>query len=343
MRILITLLFCLGVLNIVANPIKLNPVYLTGYTVLANADAVGEVKCRNGSVVAVEISGRDGALFNIDKDHVLRVNKDKIRERSSRFEIVVKVKASSGEYSSGFIIIRDEFLKNKVVAHRGAWKNTGAPENSIAAFNHAVRLGCEGSEFDVHMTADSLPVVNHDATIQGTSIAKTSSTELLKIKLANGEPIPTLERYLKAGKEQVRTKLILEIKSSELGNQSSIALAGKVVELVERMQAQAWTDYIAFDYDVCLEVLRLAPYAKVAYLNGDKSPAELAEQHFFGLDYNLKVIDKNVDWTADAHARKLTVNVWTVNDRDAMNRLLQRQVDFITTNEPEILLEIVRK
>ena len=343
MRILITLLFCSVVLDVVALPIKLNPVYLTGYTVVVDSDVVGEVKCRNGSITAVEIGGRDGALFSVDRDHLLRVKKSKMSGGSSRFEIELKVKSGSGEYSSSFTVVIDEFLKNKVVAHRGAWKNTGAPENSVAAFNHAVRLGCEGSEFDVHMSADSLPVVNHDASIQGTSIAKTSSAELLKIKLANGEPIPTLEGYVNAGKDQSRTKLILEIKSSELGKQGSIALTGKIIELVERMQAQAWTDYIAFDYDVCQEVLRLAPYAKVAYLNGDKSPKELADQHFFGLDYNQKVIDRNVEWIADAHARKLTINVWTVNDRDAMNRLLQQQVDFITTNEPEMLLEIVRK
>lgn len=342
MKSLSTFLLCTIVLHLAAKPMSISAVYLTGYTIVADADVVGEVKCRSGAVRTVEVTGADGAFFSVGSDHVLRVNKNKLKSGTVRWEISLKVRTSSGDYSGDFTVLKDEFLRNKVVAHRGAWKNTGAPENSISAFNHAVKLGCEGSEFDVHMTIDSLPVVNHDASIQGISIARTQSTELLKIKLANDEPMPTLENYIKAGMEQVRTKLVLEIKSSELGKQSSIALTQKIVELVEKMRAQAWTDYIAFDYDVCKEILRLAPYAKVAYLNGDKPPQELADNDFFGLDYNLKVIDKNSEWIREAHDRKLTVNVWTVNDRNAMTRLLQQNVDFITTNEPEMLLEIIR-
>ena len=94
--------------------------------------------------------------------------------------------------------------KNKVIAHRGAWKNTGATENSIGALEHAIKLGCYGSEFDVHMSADSVLYVLHDHSIQGTNIETTNSAELSKIKLANGEALPTLEAYLKAGSKQKR-------------------------------------------------------------------------------------------------------------------------------------------
>ena len=141
--------------------------------------------------------------------------------------------------------------------------------------NHAVAMGCEGSEFDVHMSADSLPLINHDPSIQGVSIAKTNADELLKIKLANGETLPTLENYLKAGMVQTKTKLILEIKPSELGKESSIALTRKVVALVEKLQAQAWVDYISFDYDACKEVMKLAPYAKVCLFKGRQNAGRI--------------------------------------------------------------------
>jgi glycerophosphoryl diester phosphodiesterase len=203
-------------------------------------------------------------------------------------------------------------------------------------------MGCEGSEFDVHMSADSLPVINHDPSIQGISIANTNSRELLAMKLANGEPLPTLEAYLKAGMEQTETKLILEIKPSEHGKESSIALTRKVVTLVEKVQAQAWVDYISFDYDVCKEVMALAPYAKVAYLRGDKTPTELAADNFFGLDYNFNVLQKNPEWIQDAKSKKLTINVWTVNDKPLLEEFLKKGVNFITTNEPELLLSLVK-
>ena len=322
---------------------KTSSFYLTGYTIPNDSEIVGEIKSHHGTVLTSELAGKDAGSFSIGNDHVLRVNKNKLKSGVSRFDIVLKVRTSAGEMSETVVIVKDDFLKNKVVAHRGAWKNTNVPENSIAAFNHAVRLGCEGSEFDVHMSADSLPVVNHDASIQGISIARSQSAELLKLRLSNGEPMPTLEGYLKAGMNQHKTKLVLEIKPSELGKESSIALTQKIVQMVEALHAQAWTDYISFDYDVCKEVMKLAPYARVAYLNGDKSPEELAADKFFGFDYNIKVVEKNSGWVPDAHQRKLTVNVWTVNDREKMEWLLNQNVDFITTNEPELLLSLVKK
>ena len=229
-----------------------------------------------------------------------------------------------------------------MIAHRGAWKNATTTENSLFALNNAFRLGCEGSEFDVHMSADSVPVIHHDPLIRGTSIAKSKASDLQGIKLDNGETLPTLEAYLKAGMIQNRTKLILEIKPSELGKESSIGLAQKVVTIVEKLKGQAWVDYISFDYDICKEVIVLAPYAKVSYLNGDKSPAELAADKFFGLDYHFSVFKKHPEWIKDAHDQKLTVNVWTVNDRSGLEDLLKQNVDFITTNEPELLLSIIK-
>ena len=90
--------------------------------------------------------------------------------------------------------------KNQVIAHRGAWKAKNLPENSIAALKHAFKLKCYGSEFDVHLTLDSVAVVNHDPTFLGLNIAKSTYNQLLVKKLSNGESIPTLENYLKSVK-----------------------------------------------------------------------------------------------------------------------------------------------
>jgi glycerophosphoryl diester phosphodiesterase len=57
-----------------------------------------------------------------------------------------------------------QFQKNKVIAHRGAWKAQGLPQNSLASLREAVRLGCEGSEFDVleKMILDgTIEYINH--------------------------------------------------------------------------------------------------------------------------------------------------------------------------------------
>lgn len=314
--------------------------YLTNYTISAASDVIGELKIA-GDIKSVTVSGDHSKAFSIDKKNQLVVAKKKLNH-GWWFDIDLVVNTSAGSFSKSFRIVRDEFIHNKVIAHRGAWKNTGQPENSIGALEHAIRLGCEGSEFDVHMSADSLPVVNHDPSVKGVSIAKSDSNDLLKITLSNGETLPTLESYLKAGMLQNKTKLILEIKPSELGNAMSIALARRVVAMVESMKAQAWVDYISFDYEVCKEVMKLAPYAKAAYLKGEKTPAELAADHFYGLDYHFSVFKLNPHWITEAKEKNLTINVWTVNEKALMQELLDKNVDFITTNEPELLLTLIK-
>lgn len=339
--ILLFIQVCCLALTGVAQHTGTSSVYLTNY--MLKDQVVGYVKVRKGEIKSVRVSGPDASVFTVSKDHQLVLKP--LRKLGPRlvYNVTLTVRTTAGREAASFKIVRGAFIRNKVIAHRGAWKNTGAAENSIAALKQAIALKCEGSEFDVHMSADSLPVINHDAAIQGISIAKTNSSELLGLKLSNGESLPTLEAYLKAGMEQSRTKLILEIKASELGRESSIALTRKVVALVEKLQAQAWVDYISFDYDVCKEVMTLAPYAKVAYLKGDKTPAELAADKFFGLDYHFSILQKNPTWVADAKNLNLTVNVWTVNDQPTLEDLLRQDVDFITTNEPELLLSLLKK
>jgi len=232
--------------------------------------------------------------------------------------------------------------KTKVIAHRGAWKNTSATENSIAALENAIKLNCYGSEFDVHMSADSVLFVNHDHTIQGTDIEKATAEELSKIKLSNGETLPTLESYLKTGGKQKKTRLILEIKTSSIGKERSLALAAKCVEMVKKLNVEKITDYIAFDYDVCLKVKQLAPKAHVEYLNGDKTPAEILAAGLSGIDYHYSVYKKNENYIEEMHKEKLTTNAWTVNDKSTMQWFIDKKVDFITTNEPEQLIELLK-
>lgn len=235
------------------------------------------------------------------------------------------------------------FAQTKVVAHRGAWKNTGTPENSIAALQAAIRMGCDGAEFDVHMSADSVPFINHDAHIQGLPIETTSSSALAAIKLSNGETMPTLEAYLKEGIKQKKTRLVLEIKPSAVSKERGIALTHKVVNMVNALKAASKVDYISFDYNICKEITKIAPKATVQYLAGDKSPEELLADGIHGLDYHYSVLKKNPDWIKDAKSKKLITNAWTVNDENTMDWLITEGIGLITTNEPELLLKKLRK
>ncbi|QDH80320.1 glycerophosphodiester phosphodiesterase [Echinicola soli] len=236
-----------------------------------------------------------------------------------------------------------DFHQNKIIAHRGAWKNLDLPQNSLASLERAVELGCEGSEFDVWMTADSVLVVNHDADFEGMIIEESTYEQLLTKKHKNGEKIATVEEYLNKGMQQTSTKLIFEIKPSKISTERSEYIAEKSVKTVQQLNAEKWVDYITFSYEGGLRAIALDPTANVAYLNGDKSPSELKEAGFFGFDYNIKLLRQKPEWIKEAQNLGLTVNAWTVNKREDMQWLLEQNVDFITTDEPEILFKLINE
>ena len=225
---------------------------------------------------------------------------------------------------------------NHIVAHRGAFKKNGFPENSIASLKEAIRLGCAGSEFDVRMSADDSLVINHDPTHNKLEIEKTSYAELIQHPLSNGEKLPTLREYLVAGSENNKhTDLVLEIKPSGLGSERAQKIVDRVVDLVKELKPPYRIVYISFDYNMCLHLLKRMPKAHVQYLNGDKTPDQLKEAGIRGMDYNFSVFKKHPEWITRAKELGIVLNVWTVNDLTMMQGFLDQGFDLITTNEPE--------
>jgi glycerophosphoryl diester phosphodiesterase len=233
-----------------------------------------------------------------------------------------------------------KFADNNVVAHRGAFKANGFPENSIASLQEAIRIGCTGSEFDVRMTADDSLIINHDEHYNKLLIEETTYTALQQFTLSNGEKLPTLREYLLAGmKANKHTRLVLEIKPSGMGKERAVKIVDAVVALVKSLRAEPYIVYISFDYNMMLRLKELVPYAPMQYLEGDKSPAQLKADGIPGLDYHFSVFEKHPEWVAEAKQLGLVLNAWTVNESAKMDELIQLGFDFITTNEPELLLQ----
>ncbi len=236
-----------------------------------------------------------------------------------------------------------QFIQNQAIAHRGAWNADGLPQNSIASLQRAIELGCAGSEFDVHLTKDDVLVVNHDADFYGLDIATSTYAELLEKKHPNGESIPTAEEYLRKGMEQKQTKLIFELKTSKLGKERTLYSAELSVQLVKRLGADEWVEYILFDYDGAKRIIELDHSALVYYLNGDIAPAQAKQDGFHGLDYHFNVYKENPSWITEAHQLGLVVNAWTVNTETEMQNLLNQKAELITTDEPALLLDVISK
>lgn len=234
------------------------------------------------------------------------------------------------------------FAANPVVAHRGAFKKNSFPENSIAALREAIRLQCTGSEFDVRMTADDSLIINHDPHYHKLEIEKTLYSQLAAIPLKNGEPLPTLRQYLQAGLNENRhTRLVLEIKPSGISKERGKRIAEKCAALVKETGAEQMTVYISFDYDILKKIRELDKHAVLQYLNGDVAPEQIRKDGMNGIDYNLSVFRLHPEWIEDSRKNKIALNAWTVNERKDMEWLLDKGFDFITTNEPELLFEVL--
>ena len=253
-------------------------------------------------------------LFRINKKGEINLRAGRVLSEGDPFRFSVTIAA----YERGnkektlrmeFELVKDQFLKNIVVAHRGAWKESAAPQNSIKG----------------HMVED------------------TPASVLTSIELSAGEYLPTVEQYIRTAMEQNKTGLVVEIKPSGKSIERTLELTDKVVKLIHILKAQAWVSYISFSYESLEQVLKIDPLAKTAYLGSNKSVEEISQSGMWGVDFNISMFRKDPLLVKKAKERGLTVNVWTVNSEEDLRAMIDLGVDYITTNEPELLFKILAK
>ncbi|MGN1228898.1 MAG: glycerophosphodiester phosphodiesterase family protein, partial [Prevotella sp.] len=222
----------------------------------------------------------------------------------------------------------------KVIAHRGYWRRPGAVQNSLAALREAAKAGVYGCELDVQITADGEVIVNHDPHLGGLPIARSNYSQLSKSRLGNGEPVPTLAKYLDEVKKYEKLKIILEIKKQSTDSVEA-DLVRKAMELVEARGLSSRVQYISFSQFVCDELLRHCKTADVVCLGGNMSPADAKEHGYSGIDYSINVFQRHPEWVDEAHKLGLTVNIWTPDTEEQLKFALTFHPDFITTDSPE--------
>ena len=230
----------------------------------------------------------------------------------------------------------------KVIAHRGFWDAPGSAQNSLRALAKADSIGCWGSEFDVWMTADEKLVVNHDASFKGLPIETSQAADVTALTLSNGEHMPLLDDYLKAFAERPGIKVVCELKVHTDKRREAKAVK-KVLKLMKRHKLTDRAVYITFSPEATREFVKRAPKGtEVYYLNGNWSPKQLKDEGCAGLDYSLAVMKKHPEWIEQCHSLGLKVNIWTVNRRDDLQWCIDHGADFITTNDPLLLQQMIK-
>lgn len=222
-----------------------------------------------------------------------------------------------------------------VIGHRGA---AGlAPENTLASFSHAVRLGVDAVEFDVHRSADERLVVIHDAAVERTTngsgkVAATTLAALRRLDAGAGERIPTLDEVLEAVPAHVAVNI--ELKGRGTAAPVAHAVAGSKRPLLVS----------AFDHRELARFRDLCPGVPCAPL--------LAEWRRGVLD-TARVLDAWSVNLADRIANAVTVNavresgrfcfVYTVNDAERATTLRAMGVAGVFSDFPDRLLKPVRR
>lgn len=231
-------------------------------------------------------------------------------------------------------------MPTKIIAHRGAWKEFNLPQNSIASLQKAIDLKCHGSEFDVHLTKDNIVVVNHDHNFFGLNIETTNYNDLLIKELPNGENIPTLNDFYSVGLNQNKTKLIAEIKTSEIGKTDRTKQFIDVIVSELPFNANPENlEFILFDFSSAVYLKNKLPHFFVHYLEGDKSAIEILQSGLNGIDYHYEILLANKNMIKQFNDLNLKTNSWTVNDLENARNLISQKIDCITTDYPQLFLK----
>ena len=231
--------------------------------------------------------------------------------------------------------------KPEVIAHRGYWTPEGSAQNSIRSLVKADSIGCYASEFDIWMTLDSVIVLNHDPSINGIVIEESPSEVVLAQKLSNGENVPTLDEFLNVAKD-LKIRLVCELKPHN-SNSGERAAIKRTLDLVKKYGLEDRTEYITFSKAGFVNLVNAVPEGTgVQYLTGDYIPAQVKFMKGKGIDYSLKAMRKHPEWIKKCHNLGLTVNVWTVNKPEDMQWCIDNGVDYITTNDPELLQSMLK-
>lgn len=121
-------------------------------------------------------------------------------------------------YGLYFLFGRTLTTPTQLIAHRGGLSH--APENTLAAFQHAIDTGVDWLELDVQRTQDGQLVVFHDTTVERTtngtgSVASLSFADIRALDAGSGEQVPSFEDVITLAKT-AGVGLLPELKSAQL-------------------------------------------------------------------------------------------------------------------------------
>lgn len=242
-----------------------------------------------------------------------------------------------------------------MVAHRGA--SAREPENTLVAFEAAVRAGADVVEVDVRLTADGIPIVLHDADVAATTdgigfVHTMTLGQVKRLDAARGngpvQEIPTLGEALEViGRGGAGANLEIKnlpgepafdspkeaILEAALGAVRDVDFNGAILVSsfnwlsIERSKALAPALATGF-----LTIAAIDPRAALVYVR--------QAGHDFVLPQTPALVAAGEDFVREAHAGGVRVGTWVADDEALLATLFGWGVDAVATNDPALAVTV---
>lgn len=240
------------------------------------------------------------------------------------------------------------FTRTQVTAHRGF--SYEAPENTLYAFQAAVDVNSDYIELDVQQTKDGRLVIFHDDNMKRTTgidaeIGDFTYDELKGISAGSwfrrdekdfsDAEIMLLSELLEFADE---SDILLNIEIKKTGN--PVETAEKTAAMVSEYGMEDMCYITSFEHSALKAVKAFDPDIKTALITNGSGPLSYGKLDYIdGVSMNYLFVTKSV--VRSCHMGGKKVFVWTVNNVNAMERMISIGADNIITDRPDLAAKTV--
>jgi glycerophosphoryl diester phosphodiesterase len=258
---------------------------------------------------------------------------------------------------------------NRILVHGHRGARAKLPENTIPAFEYAIREGANAIEMDLQMTKDNVLVVSHDPTLHAPiCTGPQPSAPIYQLTLAQvrewdcgatknpaypdqkpvaGTRIPTFDEVLNLASKGT-FDFNVEMKSDPSHPEYVPApdvYAKMVWDKIREHKLENRVIVQSFDWRTLVALRKIAPKVRISALT-DKDKRDYADiskdagnAQIIAVQYGLVTPEK----VAAAHAAGLQVVPWTPNTPELWDKLIAAKVDAIITDDPAGLIAHLKK
>jgi glycerophosphoryl diester phosphodiesterase len=217
-----------------------------------------------------------------------------------------------------------------------------APHNTLAGVRACLATGAHAMEIDVQLSADGIPVLMHDNTVDRTTnlsgpVSAFTAAKLAAADAGDGEKVPTLREVLDL--VDARLTVMCELKRTEGNPEQDARLVGAVLGVIRERRAETWAAIHSFNTEIVEQARAAEPRVSAAVISPavqgearDRLFAGALKRHAQALSVHHSCIDRG--FVVAAKRRQLTLWTWTPDEEAEWARLCDAGVDGIITNYP---------